>query len=600
MASISYQQWHSAFETSPVLSILAPIVLLSITTCILTRIITTIQFKLHPKSSTEPAVLPYWIPYLGHVLDLAPGLQPYLLKQAHNYPHMPVYAFKIGPSKHNVLTSPSMIHQVLAKRENFNKITMRNMIHRTIEVVQGDYKRELATVDQDVLFGPIHDVLRNMMREEFLNQALEGTVRAVERTMPGVVSGVSGVVDMEPWERAAKVEIVKSDEKGFVARANLFELAKSLVGTIGTNVMMGRDFLANYPDWLDDFWVADSGFTQLMVGIPGWLPHMRPIIRARDRVHAAVVDHRIATLKYLRGEDPGTKWGDLDDVSVVMRQRAVEWDKAASVELASRGDAAVLMALNVNAPLLVFWMLWYIYQDPKLLEELREEVAPYVQKPDRKGKGITELEALKIDLDGLWKNCPLLLGSFYESMRLEAGGLTYKYVSEDLVVEESPSDAKLFGNDPESPHRYLLKKGEYIAIPNNVHAADERYWKNPEKFDARRFWIEEEGEKGKKDVKVDFKTLKPFGGGKEMCKGRKFAEGEVLIYVAAFLLCWDIRPPAEEAWYAGLGEDLGGVLKMGGDNVGKRVWRDPGRKQGSGSSLPMRVNDCFIEMRRRE
>lgn len=610
----------------PVLSFLTPAILLVIAVCGLTRLVTTLQFYLHPAQSTEPPVLPYWIPYLGHVLDLAPGLQPYLSKQSLNHPSLPVFTFKIGPSKHNVLIAPSLVHQVLAKRENFSKISMRKMVYRTIEVVQGDYKKELRDMSEDTLFGPIHNVLVNMMREDFLHSALAGTVTAVETSMPALISGISTVVDMERWERAAKVEITRTGQgpDDFTARANLFELIRTFVVFIGTDVFKGHEFLANFPGFIDDFWTADAAFTQLMIGVPEWLPSMRAPIRARDRVHSAVLEHRIAHLKYLAGEDPGTKWGNMDDVSTIMRQRAEEWDKGgASADLAARGDTAVLMALNVNAPVLVFWMLWYIYQDPTLLQELRNEVAPYIVVPDQNttGRGaISEKKSAKINLDGLWKNCPLLLGSFMETMRLESGGLTYKYVTEDFVVEESPGDARLFNKahaDPQ-PRRYVFRKDDYICIPNGVHAHDTRYFEHPELFDARRFWVADEkhgktddetpakDETKKKPVKVDFKTLKPFGGGKEMCKGRKFAEGEVLLFVAAFVSFWDMQPAEEESWFVGLGEDMGGVLKMGGGagegsegGNAKRVWKDLGRKQGSGSSHPVKIGDCVVELKRR-
>ena len=47
---------------------------------------------------------------------------------------------------------------------------------------------------------------------------------------------------------------------------------------------------------------------------------------------------------------------------------------------------------------------------------------------------------------------------------------------------------------------------------------------------------------GKAIKKTDYFSLQPWGEGPTMCKGRKFAEGEVITIVAAIVTCWDITP----------------------------------------------------------
>jgi hypothetical protein len=82
----------------------------------------------------------------------------------------------------------------------------------------------------------------------------------------------------------------------------------------------------------------------------------------------------------------------------------------------------------------------------------------------------------------------------------------------------------------------------------------------------------------KERVKVEYKTMLPWGGGASMCKGRKFAESEVLIFVAAILTCWDIECI---------------------DESGKpKAWGHPGHKGGSGAVVP--ATDVRVRLRRRD
>lgn len=57
--------------------------------------------------------------------------------------------------------------------------------------------------------------------------------------------------------------------------------------------------------------------------------------------------------------------------------------------------------------------------------------------------------------------------------------------------------------------------------------------------------------------------LTPWGGGLPMCKGRIFAEREVLLIVASVLALWDFEPVAEGGWR------VPGMIKGTGVNMPK-------------------------------
>lgn len=239
----------------------------------------------------------------------------------------------------------------------------------------------------------------------------------------------------------------------------------------------------------------------------------------------------------------------------------------------------MVQAMNVNANQVIFWLIWYILSDRALLSEVRTEIAPYVKfvQPPDSGLPIKESPKLDIDLDALWYKCPLLKGAFFESMRLEAQSASFKMVEEDFVITESEEDARMAGK--KEVESYFLPKGELICIPHGVHQSDERYFRDPQRFDPRRFWVKpeavasnghaertESAEDADADVKVEYGTMKVWGGGKQMCKGKTFAEREVMVFAAAIIMQWEMVPVA---------------------NGGK--WVHPGRKFGAGAVNPKKA-----------
>ena len=505
-----------------------------------------------------------------------------------------------------MLLAPSLIHQVLSKRDVITRVNNHGAVYRMIKTSWGDSNEEMAkTIPENAIFGPIHGVLRDMMKEDFVVPALSGTVKAVEDNISTMVSGLASPVDMTRWERTSEVEVAPPDrgyDLAWVAEANLYNLIRDFVGDLTTGVLMGTDFAANFPNILEDVWALDKVLIPLLLGAPEWLPSMRAGVRARSRIQDAIKEHHIAYLKHVRGEEPGSRWENMDDVSSVMKNRILVWEEhEASIDVSTRAQVPILWAMNVNAPVVIFWMVWYIFSNPALLQEIREEVAPYVKvrKQDSFALGgIKEKEKAEIDLEGLRKKCPLLQGAFLETMRIETAGSSYKYVKEELMLEESEEDAVIFGRSKDDRRKYVFNKGEYLVVPHSFHQNDERYFSNPEKFDARRFWIQEGEKGGDGAVRVDYKTMRPWGGGNEVCKGRKFAEYEVVLFVAAVATFWEIEPAAEKPWYAGLGEDLGGVVKMGGQEKGE--WRHPGRWEGAGAVQPKNMKNCRVKIWRRE
>ncbi|KAJ9617198.1 hypothetical protein H2200_000919 [Cladophialophora chaetospira] len=560
---------------------------------VITRVLSGLRFRAvasnQPQGNSPRTVpiLPYWVPWLGHAINFAVGGTDFLTGAARSLDtNGSIYALWMANSKHNVVTVPSIAKQILIDRSS--PITMNDFIYHVMKNFWDD-KGAIKAVDPTALWGNIHGVLASMLRESFVTKAIKGTVDMVQDRTWNLVSGAASPVDQTIWERQGNVEIFSSrnGDRDFVAEASLFPLIRFFVGDIATTVLFGRNFVENYPNIMPDLWEMDTQFNLFMAGTPSWFPGMGGPASARERIIQAIEEHHDALFKYLDGQDPGDRWSDMSDVSSVIVDRAREFKAAGSSPRGwATGNGAVLWAMNINANPVIFWMTWYIFSNPLLLQEIRQEIAPYVQfqKPAAIGLPITEPPKLNIDIAALWGKCPLLKGAFFETMRLEAASMSYKMVENDFVVHEDEKDAKLLGK--KEPQSWLLKKGEYICIPHGVHQSDEKYFRDPERFDPRRFWAKESHDDGAEnghanghavgdaEVKVEYKTMKVWGGGKQMCKGKTFAEREVVLFVAAIVMQWDIVPA----------------------NGGK--WVHPGRKIGAGAVNPKQ--DVRVRMKRRE
>jgi len=179
----------------------------------------------------------------------------------------------------------------------------------------------------------------------------------------------------------------------------------------------------------------------------------------------------------------------------------------------------------------VYWHILHILNTPGLAERVRTEISPYAQvsKPVSIGS-FSEAPKLKLSHDGLAKKCPLFKATYFEALRLSNQPWSMRQIgSEDVTISsKQASDSQAF----------VLGRGEYVTIPHDLHMRDPKYFKEPEKFQPERFLVcSEDGE-----LTAKIGTIRPYGGGPSMCKGRVFAERECLALVAGVLMMWDIEP----------------------------------------------------------
>ena len=217
-------------------------------------------------------------------------------------------------------------------------------------------------------------------------------------------------------------------------------------------------------------------------------------------------EYHDAREKDTMGEDPGAKWENLEDVSDYMQDRLEVFRReGASIRYRATLDLAMLWAMNANSSPLVFWLLYEINRDRVLLENIREEIAPYMEVVQPKNEfGLAVWMApdiRKVDVDGLMEKCPLLKASYVETLRLYTSSYSIKWMATDAVLGKS--------SDPNG--NFVLEKGSYAHASHEMHQLDERYYPDPHEWQPARHIKETVDEKGHKTQSVDLGTIRPYG-----------------------------------------------------------------------------------------
>lgn len=447
-------------------------------------------------------------------------------------------SYRLGLSKYYVVYMPSMVSQVFAAKES--ALSKQRLLQWFYNATMED---GWASRDELDAYHADHHALNMMLREDFVKVSTDKTASSLESEAARLVSKpihkkahTLGPDYDNSWERYGRVTY---NEDGS-AEADLYGLVVNYMGQIAIDILWGKSLLNNYPGLLEDINDFDDGIHHFFVkGLAKITKAGRRAKAGRDRLAAAARDWYEAVAALQAGEDPGQRWNDLklDEVSEVLRVRVkTAIEKKASPTLQKTQDAQIVWGVNVNSSKNTFWMLLHVYSRPELLSAIRAEISSYIKVSETGERGPDGLPKLGIDVDGLTKSCPLVKAAFYETMRLSMAGLSTRDVVQDIVLTESVADAALFGKA--KAQSYTIPAGSTLVLASGHMQRDPRIFPEPDKFDPQRFIeVLEDGTQ-----RAHMKNLHTFGGGLYKCKGRYFAEREVVTFVSCILFMWDLSP----------------------------------------------------------
>lgn len=451
-----------------------------------------------------PSSASYWFPFIGHAFSMAFGKDGFLASMRDRFPDG-IFSLKMAGKMHHFVYKPSLAVALLNLQRPPAEEQM--LANRLLGPTFGVNKKDLAIYNE--IFSEALAQYKHLTSEPGLSEVTNANLLQVKQHIINLVTFSPNPMDQAEWEKVADADVIEGNGKeGPFTEVSLMDLMTHFVAATAMPAIYGTDFVENFPEIWKWMWIYNESFVLLATGVPGWLPWPR-LQRgklARRRILADLYEFNEAMEKHLSGEDAGPKWQNLDNVSTLVKSR-IELFRKHGVSLEGRAsfDLALLWASVGNSNPLIPWLLFELYRDPVLLEQVREEVAPYVKAVQPKnefGSAVWVPPVLEdVDVEGLITKCPILKSSYVETMRVYSGGWAMKMMYSDTVLE-----GKGKGGDS-----YFLKKGTYAHIPQELHQFDPHYFSNPSEWQAERHIREVVDENGKKTLTAELGTLRPFG-----------------------------------------------------------------------------------------
>ncbi|KAJ5097017.1 cytochrome P450 [Penicillium angulare] len=372
-----------------------------------------------------------------------------------------------------------------------------------------------------------------------------------------LISFTEDPAEQNLWERSTNMKVLAKEDQGrhSAVEVDLERLLKRFTFCLGVPLLYGHDYLERNSLVLEDWELFSKQAVPLLaIGIPSWIPikSFQQGLKARDRLHESLVSV-YRRVKQHFNDEPVEYSADMSDVSKSTLERFDVFDRhGVSINGIGQIELSLLWAQNHNAQQLLFWFIFYIYSVPGLLESLRNEV---LSSGAIATSSDNSPQVTKLDISTLTRECVLLKSSFLETFRLTEESILFRNVTQKVTMD-----------DGEKQHE--LSSGSWISISNCLTKHHPSLYPEPHEFKPCRF-IEDSKEGGKRIV--SYKALRPWGIGAGMCKGRTFAEKELLAVAASMITIWDIEPM--DGLWKHPGFQAGATILGSGGNVRVRMKR---------------------------
>ncbi|MCJ1244726.1 hypothetical protein MMC30_001925 [Trapelia coarctata] len=448
---------------------------------------------LGPKQNPrEPPVLAPGIPYIGHAIGLLRSKFNYYLQLSQQC-HLPIFTMMMPGQKMYVVTTPELI-QAIQKQPRvlaFPPIEARftTAICGTSEKA---YKVLMVNINGDEgdrgLFVETHAAMKEVLApspqlDEMINVMIQDIAASFDALKPSAE---------QP------------------KRMRLASWMRSVLTAATTDAIYGPQNPFKEQEVEDGFWHFVSSLMTFVIGL-------FPSITARKGVAGRA---RVAEAF----EEYFTTGGHKQGSVVIQKRFEVSSKYGISIGDTARYTMGGALALVVNTAPAAFWILFFVYSCPGLLEELRKEVDQIVTTQVDESGGLTR----SFDISSLKTRCPLLASTFQEVLRYTAIGTSVRQVMEDTVLD----------------NQWLLKKGAMVQMPTRIIHRDSSVWgTDVDTFNPRRF-MKGEPQKTDHGKRPNPAAFRAFGGGTTLCPGRHFATTEVLAVVTMFVMRYEMAPVA--------------------------------------------------------
>ncbi|KAL8830239.1 MAG: hypothetical protein Q9170_005822 [Blastenia crenularia] len=444
----------------------------------------------------EPPVIHQRVPHLGHIIGLIQYGMRYFEILSTRHP-LPVFTLQTLGRKIYVVNSPDLISAV---QKNAKNLSFNPFVSFVSPRVFGVGEEAMAIINENIdgeegNWGLLADTSRGMHAALAPSESLDWMTRTMLTKMMEYVDALA---------------TSKGGEE-----ISLYKWIRTALTVSSTEAAYGPKNPFNHQSALEDaFWDFESDMTMIILGIA-------PSITARKGYQARIKFTK-ALDKYFNDNGPDTG----SDLIKARWKYNREYGAAKYAGCFEIGD---LLGVLVNAVPTFFWILVHVYSRPSLLADLRNEIAVVTEEVTAEITTSTDMKKKKtirkITISKLKDQCPLLLSTYQETLRLQTHNSSSRWVTKDTMLAD----------------QYLLKAGNVIQMPGYpVHIMSSIYGSDAGTFKPHRFIkTERKNEKGAKQHPASFRS---FGGGATLCPGRHFATAELCAATAMFVMQFDVEP----------------------------------------------------------
>ncbi|PWN43923.1 cytochrome P450 [Ceraceosorus guamensis] len=221
-------------------------------------------------------------------------------------------------------------------------------------------------------------------------------------------------------------------------------------------------------------------------------------------------------------------------------QRMID-DETSTIDIV-RWCVGSLFAAVVNSSSMSAWLLIFVGAQPELRQRVKQEIVETLRKgAEERGddyESLPTLEALRRVPLEQWEGTassvadrkngggafPLLHACLKETMRHVLRGTFFRYFA-------GQNESDKFANSKVQIGGHDVNSGDFLAYWIAGTHQNSRIYRDPQRFDPDRFAIRKEG-----NGPLEFIG---WGASHHVCGGRRFAQLEIIIVVATFLMCFD-------------------------------------------------------------
>ncbi|KAF2626547.1 putative cytochrome P450 [Macroventuria anomochaeta] len=445
----------------------------------------TIRPRFHP---TEPKELPYWIPFIGHALNIFRDFNSTISRGVKYFQHTnEPFTITIAGEQIHVATSAEDINAVWnnTKTLSLDPISMGMYTRAGLpEKARKALFQTHTSARYNAKSG--HDMTPTEMVQEHHKQQLHNGPKLdalmTEKLIPGLIKHLNFSDHSHPavMSRSGPSVII-----------SLFDLCVKAFIAEDTDVYFGPILRQIAPDVVSAFVNWEYTNWKFIMQLPAFL--------AKDMLNCkgTIVDAFEVYYKLPRSQRPGAS-----HFVVALEDMLQE----AGLTEREMGQFTFLhyWALVGNTYKLAFWLLAHLLHNPTLLYKIREEVLPAVKNDH-------------IDETYLLKRCPALDSLINEILRLTVSTSLARCVISPCTI----------GNK-------TLLPGRKIMLPISALHYEQSVWgPSPLTLQPDRFVL------NPKLAKCT--SYRPWGGGSTMCPGRFFARRSVNAVVAILLARYDME-----------------------------------------------------------